>query len=648
MSRKENNFSIGTSVNLQLLFGAIILIVILLTTYQKALDNEFVDWDDFTYVVNNDLVRNPGEPYMKELFTTPVSSNYHPITILSLRLNNNKCTTCPEGISPAPFILWNIIIHILNTLLVLILVFMLSGRNITVAFLTAAMFGVHPMHVESIAWIAERKDVLYSFFFLAGLIIWLKFKSAKKAGYLWYLICFLLFVLSCLSKAMAVVFPVVLILLNIWNGNKLNEKTPVQSLKESISIKSLVPLLPFFIVSVFFGLLAYQIQNGENLFGILNMSNNSHDVVNMVGPFSLFQRFQISAYGFVVYIIKFLLPVNLLALHPYPGDEEFTSGFFAASLILSLIVCIVLILLIIRSFKRSKLYFFGIGFYLITIALVLQFISVGTAIVAERYSYLPYIGLAFIPATLIANTSKSNRKFWLFIAGCFIVLMIFISRKQTEVWSNTETLWSGVLEKHPQLEMPRRSRGKYYSKLALKEKNEMKRKELEDKALTDFNIAIESESKNADVFQGAGIIYGSRGELLKGIGLLNTANTLEPENGGIYYNRALILSQLNRNEEAISDYTLALRYQPEKAYQIINNRSNLLLTTGRFNEAVRDFDYLISANRNYFIYFYNRAFAKEQLEDISGALKDYFEALKLSPDDQMTRERIKELLYSGK
>ena len=153
-------------------------------------------------------------PSFRELFTTPVSSNYHPLTILSMRLNNNVCDTCPNGISPVPFIRWNVIIHILNTLLVLILVFLLSNRNILVAMLSALLFGVHPMHVESVAWISERKDVLYTFFFLSGIITYLNFIKEDKGKLLWYLFTFILFLLSCLSKATAVVFPVALILIN--------------------------------------------------------------------------------------------------------------------------------------------------------------------------------------------------------------------------------------------------------------------------------------------------------------------------------------------------------------------------------------------------------------------------------------------------
>ena len=164
----ETLFS-GIKDNRYYFAGAMVLLLVLvLFTYSKSFKNSFVDWDDFTYVVNNDLVRTPGDTYFKDLFLTPVSSNYHPLTILSMRISSNVCGTCPAGISPAPFIRGNVVLHMLNTLLVFILVFLLCKRDILISFLVAAVFGVHPMHVESVAWISERKDVLYTFFFSSG------------------------------------------------------------------------------------------------------------------------------------------------------------------------------------------------------------------------------------------------------------------------------------------------------------------------------------------------------------------------------------------------------------------------------------------------------------------------------------------------
>jgi hypothetical protein len=188
-------------------------IICLLTyiAYQPALDNDFVDWDDNTYVIDNPMVRNKKVP-VSEIFKQPVSLNYHPITMLTMRWNNNECKDCIHGISAKPFISWNLIFHLLNTVLVFFLTYRLSLKNLFVGGFSAIVFALHPMHVESVAWVSERKDVLYVFFFLAGLLSFDKYLDGKYSSkpvsdYKWLGITLLLFILSCLSKAMAVVFP---------------------------------------------------------------------------------------------------------------------------------------------------------------------------------------------------------------------------------------------------------------------------------------------------------------------------------------------------------------------------------------------------------------------------------------------------------
>lgn len=621
----------------------LVLSVLVLFTFRNAFDNTFVDWDDFTYVVNNDLVRNTDETGLKEIFTTPVSSNYHPVTMLSLRLNNNTCRKCPEGISPAPFIKWNVILHILNTALVFLLIFMLFGRRILPAFMVALLFGVHPMHVESVAWISERKDLLYSFFFLSGLITYIKFKSRENGNYLWLAATFALFILSVLSKAPAVVFPVVLLLVDFWIYGSDPEKEVKESIIHTFSIKNLLRLLPFFLVSLLIGIMAYRLQNGENIPGLIATEASLPDVVNEIGPFTVFQRLQIASYGFVTYILKFFFPVNLSALYPYPLLKEFYTGIFAFKIWLSLAVVISLVFLVIFSLKKTKLFAFATGFYLVTVALVLQFISVGLAITADRYTYLPYTGIAIIVVSLLLKQPDKYRKPLLIIYGMFIVTMIFLSGKQVDVWSNTESLWSSAIDKFPESEIPRRSRGKLYSKIALQATDPRTKTRYENMALDDFSEAIKAGSRNVDVFEGIGTIYGSKGDYKNALAYLNRAIELDPGKGSAYYNRALILSNMDMIEEAIKDYNTALSYQPNKELQIRNNRYSLLLLTGRFSEAIQDLDYLISVDNTNFIYYYNRGLAREQIKDSGGAVSDYIRALALNPGDEITMAKIKKL-----
>ena len=623
--------------------AALMVMIIVIIVYGGSLKNNFVDWDDYAYVVDNELVRGHGENVMKEIFSTPVSLNYHPITILSLRMNNNECKTCPEGISPKPFITGNIILHILNSLLVLLLIYLLTGRNIIASLLVALIFAVHPMHVESVAWIAERKDLLYSFFFLSGLITYLLFKRDRHSKYLWLTATFVLFVLSCLSKATAVVFPVVLLLMNFWVEYS-EEKPSGTVLKRALSSKNLLILVPFLVVSVFFGIMAYRIQNNQDFAGMLSAVNNPTDVVNTVLPLNMFQKIQVAAYGFIMYIIKFFVPAGLLAFYPYPELSEFAEGSFSIILWLSLIVVVVTGAGTIWSMKRTKLFVFGIGFYFVTIALVLQFISVGNAIMANRYSYLPYIGLALIPALLISSTGRRTRNILLSAAGIFIFLLMHLSIQQVKTWKNTDTLWTNVIKKHPGLELARRSRGKYYSRMSGLAGSEKEKKILEDKAFTDFTVAVRSGTKSPDVFEGSAIIFNSRGDFEKALIFINKAISMNPVKGGAYYNRAMILDGLNEKEAAINDYSRALELDPSLEIKALGNRAVLYLEAGKYNEAKKDLNRLVSIDSRNYMYYYNRAFARIQTGDIKGAIDDYGQVLKLKPDDEETKKQLQILL----
>jgi tetratricopeptide (TPR) repeat protein len=627
INRSEEGYSGKKQSSLYLVLISILLSVLVLITYRNAFDNDFVDWDDYTYVVENNLVRNPQGTTIKDVFSNSISLNYHPLTILSLRWNNNICKTCREGISPAPFIRWNVIIHLLNTILVFLLIYLLSKKNLFVSFFVAAVFGVHPMHVESVAWISERKDVLYSFFFLSGLITYyyyLRSGDNKKEKYGFLTATFILFILSCLSKAMAVVFPLVLILIKFWTFQPEGKSPIKKSIKETFSLKTLLPLIPFFLAALFFGILAISI--------------------NKFNSFTLWHRIQYASYGFVMYIIKFFIPVKLVAIYPYPTQPEYYNGTFGMMIKSAPFVVLFVSGLVAYSLKKTKLFVFGFGFFLITVMLVLQIISVGTAIMADRYIYLAFIGIAFIIAMLLSKYLDKVRPLLYILSGIFIVIMIVLAQKQTEIWCNSETLWTRTIELYPALETPRSLRGIYYSKSAKLTTNLREKKLYEDKALEDFEIAIKAETPRADVFEGAGCIYGQRGDYNTAIGCLNKAIQIKPRKGSAYFNRAITLSNLNRNEEAIKDYNMALIYSPENAIEILTNRSNIFLATGQLKEALADLDYLISSGNKNFLFYYNRAVIRVNLRDIAGAISDYQDALKLQPDDLQTKNQLLMLL----
>ena len=622
----------------------IVTLLLTLTAYRRALDNEFVDWDDFTYVVNNNLVRSQADTVLGNIFSTPVSSNYHPLTILSLRLNNNSCQACPYGISPAPFIRWNIIIHLLNTFLVFLLIYRLSGKKVFVSFFVAAVFGVHPLHVESVAWISERKDVLYSFFFISGLLSYLAFKNKTRNRVLFYLLTFILFVFSCLSKAVAVVFPLVLLLIDFWTEPQFEGLDLLQAIKKLLNPRRILLTLPFLLVSLFIGLLAFHLQNGENFLGLMRIEKSLPDVVNTVRKLTIFQRIGVGCEGLVSYLVKFFLPFKLSAIYPYPPAEVMKSAGYIAGMVASFLVTIAGVVITLVMMKKTRVLLFGAGFFFITIVLVLQFISVGIALKADRYTYLPYTGLAFIFAMLFEEKLRGwTRQVMIIISGFFIVFLWLLTSRQADVWQNTETLWSDVIMKYPEAETPRASRGKYYIRKSLSAKSVREKAYFEEKAMADFMVAIKVKTKNTDVYEGLGYILASRGDFKRALEYFNLAIIADPENGSAYYNRALVYTSLNMTDEAIKDYTTALKYSPEKKKEIITNRSNLLLETGRFREVIGDLDYLVSLESFNPNHYFNRATARLVTGDIRGAATDLQQVLLLNPADREALELLKKI-----
>jgi tetratricopeptide (TPR) repeat protein len=191
-----------------------------------------------------------------------------------------------------------------------------------------------------------------------------------------------------------------------------------------------------------------------------------------------------------------------------------------------------------------------------------------------------------------------------------------------------------VIEKHPNLELARRARGKYYYMLSSHAVNEKEKKILEEKALEDFRVAIKEKTGSAEVYEGMGVILMLRNELKSALQLLNVAVKLNPGKGRTFYNRAIIFDQLNQKEESIRDYESALALSPDMALEILRNRSVLYIETGRYESAIKDIDELIKIDGNNFLHYYNRAFSKLMLKDIDGAITDYRNVLRLNPGDK--------------
>ena len=614
-----------------------IVIAILIITYicfspAVSSKKEFTNWDDPGYVTEQPLAKSLSKENIKTLFKpeTHVMLNYHPLTMISLAMNYSS-----SELNAKPYALTNIIIHIFNTFLVFYFLFLLSRKKFWVAAIGALWFGIHPMHVESVAWIAERKDVLYCFFFLLSCITYIKYLETKKITLI--ILVFVFFVLSCLSKAMAVPLPLVLLLIDFYFQRKINWKVIAEK-------------IPFLLLAMWVGYNATKIQSAS--------------AIADYQIFTTIQRLSFASYGFFMYWAKLFVPINLSAFYPYPALNE--SGgipmiYNIAPLFALAIVTIPFWIFYRRENKEMfRVYVFGMGFFILMVALVLQFISVGAAVMADRYSYLPYIGAFFIIGMLVnefLEKQKTKMMTMVFVGGlsAFFIIACF---NRTKIWENSLTLWTDVIEKHPYVitqtgnvvkveqvgvETAYKNRGNYY-----REHN------MSDLAFEDYNVLVRALSKDAGIYSNMGNMYAIRKDFDKSLEMYSKSISMNPNSFDAHLNRGITFSNMGKHVEALNDFNEALRINPGASQMYLNiaaeklnlkqydncisdcnkvlagnpndsyclfYRGTSFVNTGRLNEAIVDLQKSVSLNASNPNAWFNLSVALNQTGNFKGALE---------------------------
>lgn len=471
-----------------LLFAMLSLCVALTSlVYIPSLHNDFTNWDDPGYVFKNELlIRYDVKDFfsgkqLKAIFNknNPIMLNYHPITILSLAKDykkgwlREKISDEDIHLSAKPFHRSNLILHSITVMLVFLFTYSLSRKNVVVATVSALLFGIHPMHVESVAWISGRKDMLYTAFLFLSLLFYLQYIKHNRRvviGLLLYLTVMGTFVLSLLSKAMAAFFPCMLILVDLFSGRITMRDVPVIGFFDSLIKKEtdskyvytgffsrwFLEKIPFIAISGYFLILAYNIQ--------------SHGAIAQTKIMPFMYHLLVGAYGWMMYIIKAVVPFKLSAFYPYYEFILNQQLPLPLWFILPLPLFVVLHLwMLLRAIKNQKpfdrIFFFGVFFYFFSLIMVLQIVSVGAAIMADRYSYLSYFGLFFIAGYSIDYLTKKNSPAVVWFAFVILISVYsFISLQRIAVWKNSETLWTDVIKKYP-LQVPDsyKNRGNYYA-----------------------------------------------------------------------------------------------------------------------------------------------------------------------------------------
>ena len=500
--------------------------VILLTflTYLPALSNGFVNWDDIVYVFNNDMISSFSLANLGKMFSSFFQGNYHPFSLLSLSFDYHIFQFKASG-----YHFHNLVIHLINTFLVYKLFIEFLDKDVKKAALVALLFALHPLHVESVAWVSERKDLLYTMYYLMAVIAYIRYLADKKM--LYYYLVNLFFVFSLFSKGQAVTLPVALLVVDYFRSRKFN-------------LVMLTEKIPMFALSVIFGIVAIAAQKENSYFNPLNV------------PF--WQSVFYAPYGLGMYIVKFVFPVFQTIFYEYPVTS---GGGLPPYIYASPLVIIGMILLIVQGWEKSVTTTFGILFFLATILPVLQFLPVGKAVMAERYSYIPYIGLSVVAVHLfymVLSKYGKGREMLINIAGSLVLLFfIFQTYSRTQVWKDSYTLWNDVIDKNPACVNA-------YMNLAFLYNMDKKY----DSAVIACNRCLKTDTSNALIYKNRAIALNNTGNYNLAREDYSKAIMLDPKDKELLMYRGILYTDKLKNFDlAIQDFRNYLSSDPlsEKA-----------------------------------------------------------------------------------
>ncbi len=599
-----------------------------LVAFLPALTNGFTHWDDDVYVTDNPLVASLTWDHLKAIFTTSHYGVYVPLTMLSYSLEYALF-----GKNPAAFHATNVVLHVVNAGLVFGLFFWLFGGNGLAAFFAAALFSVHPLRVESVAWIAERKDLLCALFFFLSLLSFRRYGESGNRRFLRRSL--VLFLCSLLSKPMALTLPFVLLLMDHLASGRITHK----ALREKI---------PFFALSLVFVVIAV-------------LANQPGDTPPAAAPGLLalvFQKTAVALFSLAFYLLKILLPFKLAAVYPY---TEKIAGLPPVLLYAAPVVFAVLAAAAVLALKRSKKVFFGLGFFVLTLVPILQLVSLpGNTIVADRYTYIPGLGITFLAGLLLAGDFRAKlrpAKVLLPIALGAVILALSVSTfGRCRVWKDDRSLWTDVLEKYPDVAVAHDKLGlvraadgdqetaieEYSRAIALDgsyagaynnravANGRLKRY---DQALADYEKVIDLNPSYADAFYNLGNLYHEIGRDESAVEIYGRALEKTPKSAPIYNNRGLSYVALNELEKARADFSKAVEIDPAFALPRIN-RGLLLVQLGRFDESFEDLNAAVAMNPRIPNVYLARGLAFAGKGDYDKALSDFDAVLRLKPDDE--------------
>jgi tetratricopeptide (TPR) repeat protein len=529
-----------------------------LFVYWKIWTHDFIGYDDDKYVAQNRYVsQGLSRESVIWAFRSTHASNWHPLTWLSHMLDVEL-----YGMKPGAHHMTSLLFHILNSLLLFIVLRKMTG-HVWQSGVVALLFAIHPLHVESVAWVAERKDVLSTFFWM--LTLWSYTRYTRLPGMIRYLPVVGFFALGLMAKPMVVTLPFVMLLLDFWPLNRIQSRQlenhngkPVAGLSVLQLVYEKIPLFVLAGISCVITLIAQK--KGEAL-GLLD-------------AYPLVMRLANAAISYVKYLQKLTWPHDLAILYPYPATLKVWEISGACALLGAITF------LSIWHRKRFPWLFVGWFWYAGTLLPVIGLVQVGVQAMADRYTYIPLIGVFVILSwgTIeLCNSWRYRKMALIAIAAVVFSLQISSARAQVSFWKNSIRLFEHTL---------RVTAGNYviHNNLGF----ELASQGQKDRALKHYSEALRINPG----FELAHINYGStlfaQGKIEESFAYNQALLKIRPEFAGVHYNFGILLLKTGRIDEAIVHFHEALRLKPDYA-AAYNGLGAAMVAKGKIEEAIAHF-----------------------------------------------------------
>jgi len=644
----------------------IFLVLITIISFGHILNNDFINFDDNLYITENHQIKSGiNVQTIKWAFTAVVASNWHPLTLLSHTLDWSLFGTWAGGHH-----LVSLLFHI-GAVLFLFLFLSKTTKQLWPSAIVAALFAVHPLRVESVAWASERKDVLSMFFGMATLYAYAFYVEDKKISR--YLLCFLLFVLALMSKPMMVTLPFVLLLIDYWplqrwqkvpspephktqvvaqqqkNKKKKKRKSAeihaehakkpiiVQNTKQ-LTIQLIKEKIPLFALSVISSLVTVWAQDKGR-------SIASLDIL----PFS--DRLANALVSYAVYLGKTFWPVNLSIFYPH----QLLSGWQILGAILLLAITTTGVLFFVR---KAPFLITGWLWYLGTLVPVIGLVQVGNQAMADRYTYLPSVGILIMLVwglLYLVPKEKKRKSVLTPLSVVAILVMMLLSWQYCRSWKNSVAIFSHALKTtrnnhlaHNNLgvafdEAGKRQEAIYHYRAALEIHPEYDSALVNlgaalaavgksDEAVVFYRQAIRKNPMSAHAHINLGVALAAAGNKQEAIRHYYEAIKIDPNLAEAHYNLGNLFAAERKNSEAESCYRQAVRTNPghSKAYY---NLAEVLLKSGKINEAIEHFEKSVELDPLSFKALNNLGVLLEKQARHDEAISYYQKAMQLEPEN---------------